>query len=73
VGIEIINTNQGIYMSFLPVGSATSYQRCAQSLSFDLEDMSKKAQAFANNDEDIFNYIKDILNSSAFQSNPKGF
>ncbi len=60
-------------MSFSPIGSTAPYQPNALSLSFDLEMMLKNARAFTNGDGQIYEYIKNILTSSAFQSNPKGF
>ena len=59
-------------MSFQPIHGHT-VNVAAQPLSFDLESMMKKARAFANNDQDVENYICGVLKNAAFQANPRGF
>jgi len=40
---------------------------------FDWEEMMQEAQAYAQNDEPLLNYIIAILNDENFQSNPQGY
>jgi len=60
-------------MSFSPVNSVPVHQPEFQSLSFDLEGMLVKAEAYANKDDKLFNFIKGILQKSNFQRNPKEY
>ncbi len=44
-----------------------------QLLSFNLDDMLQKAKKYSGEDTQLLDYIKDILNDSQFQMNPKGY
>ena len=60
-------------MNISPVGLTSPYQSNLPTLNFDLNDMIQKAEKFAEGNENLLKYIKDILYDGKFQSNPKGY
>jgi hypothetical protein len=60
-------------MSFNPVGAASYPQIPIYQPGFDLQGMLKKAAAYAGSNEDLLEYINDILNDKTFQDNPRAY